>query len=396
MPQRQVHEGIDKAEAAWCQVLYAAKTRHESASPRRWGRHTFAVAYGLRALGSLPPGPAPAGSSTSEADIATTVGWFARHWFVAGLILAAGLAFIIPEVGARAGPLRPEITTKVGVGLIFLMQGLSIATAALRSGALRWRLHVAMQLFMFAAFPAGMILLDRAVGGLLPEDLRMGFLFLAILPTTVSTCVVLTGTAGGNVSGALFNSAFANVAGVIITPVWAAFLLQARGEGPAMLPLVAEIAALLLLPLAAGQALRAVLRHRRLPDVRVLSALSNGIILYIVFTALANSVNTGAFAETGLGLSALVAGGVVLLFAAASAAAWAVGGLFRFKPGDRRAFLFTAPQKTLAAGAPMGQILFAGHPGLGLILLPLMVYHVVQLLAGATLAERLHAASSQE
>jgi solute carrier family 10 (sodium/bile acid cotransporter), member 7 len=318
-----------------------------------------------------------------------TVGWFARHWFVAGLILAAGLAFLIPDVGARGGPLRPEVSTKAGVALIFLLLGLSISTAALRAGALHWRLHFAMQLFMFAAFPAGMILLDAAVGGLLPEDLRMGFLFLAILPTTVSTCVVFTVTAGGNISGAIFNAAFANVAGVVVTPLWAALLLQAHGEGPALLPLMGEIAALLLLPLIIGQVLRAGLRSRGMPDPKTVGRISNLIILFIIFSALANSVHSGAFAETGAAMTALVGGGVVVIFAVATGVAWATSGLLRFPHTDRLAFLFCAPQKTLAAGVPMGQLLFEGNPAIGLILLPLLVYHVVQLMLGATLAGRL-------
>jgi solute carrier family 10 (sodium/bile acid cotransporter), member 7 len=315
--------------------------------------------------------------------------WFTRHWFLAALVLTAGLAFTVPEVGAPGGPLRPEFTTKAGVAVIFFLQGLGIATAALRSGAVRWRLHLATQLFLFAAFPAVIIVADRFAGFMLPDDLRFGFLFLAILPTTISTCVIFTGMAGGNVSGAIFNSAFANIAGVLITPLWAALLLQAHGEAPPLLAMVGEIAALLLLPLAAGQFLRSTLRHRWLPDGRKLGTLSSMIILFIVFTALASSVQTGAFAQAGAIATSLVGAIVLLLFTGATAAAWATGGLLRFDHGDRRALVFCAPQKTLAAGAPMGQILFAGHPGIGLILLPLLVYHIVQLLLGAVIARRL-------
>jgi solute carrier family 10 (sodium/bile acid cotransporter), member 7 len=326
--------------------------------------------------------PAPAGG-------ARTTGWLARNWFILGLAAAALLAFIVPGLGVRGGPLRPEITTKAGVALIFFLQGLALAPAALRAGALRWRLHLATQLFIFAAFPLAVLAIDRAAGGALPDELRLGFLFLAILPTTVSGCVVFTATAGGNVAGALFNSAVSNIAGVLITPLWAALLLGALGETPALGPMVLEIALLLLAPLAVGQAVRPMLARRREPDRKLLGTLSNVIILFIIFTAFANSVRSNAFAEVGLLANVLVAVSAGALFAAATGAAVLTARRLRFDDADRTAFLFCAPQKTLAAGAPMAQILFAGNPALGLILLPLIVYHAVQLVVGAMMADRL-------
>lgn len=317
-------------------------------------------------------------------------GWLTRNWFLLGLVGVTGLAFLIPELGARGGPLRPEITTKAGVAVIFFIQGLVIAPAALRAGALRWRLHLAIQLFVFVGFPIAVILLDVAAGQLLPLELRMGFLFLAILPTTISTCVVFTAAAGGNTTGAIFNSALANVAGVLLTPLWAALLLSARGHGPAFGSMVGEVALLLLAPLALGQAIRPLVRRRvGEPSARVLGVITNSIILFIIFTAFSGSVGSGTFAETGLltSLSVAVVGGG--LFVTATGVAHLAGGRLRFTREDRVALLFCGPQKTLASGAPMAQILFAGHPGLGLILLPVIIYHAVQLVGGATLAQRL-------
>jgi solute carrier family 10 (sodium/bile acid cotransporter), member 7 len=318
-----------------------------------------------------------------------TVGWFARNWFVLGLAGATALAFVVPELGARGGPLRPELTTRAGVAAIFFMQGLAIAPAALRLGALSWRLHVAVQLFIFVGFPLAMIALDAAGGRLLPADVRLGFLFMAILPTTISGCVVLTAAAGGNVAGALFNSALANIAGVAITPAWAALLLSARAEALPLVPMVTEIALLLLAPLAAGQLVRPLLRRVWEPDRRWLSMIANAIILFIVFAAISGSVLSGAFVESGWSATLLVAFVVCAIFVAATALAALAGRALRFGYADRAALLFCAPQKTLAAGAPLVQILFAGHAGLGLILLPIMIYHAVQLVGGGVLAQRL-------
>jgi solute carrier family 10 (sodium/bile acid cotransporter), member 7 len=302
---------------------------------------------------------------------------------------AAVLGFILPELGARGGPLRPETTAKAGVAIIFLLQGLSIPTQALRAGALRWKLHAATQLFIFAVFPLGVLLLGLAGGRLLPDEVRLGFIFLAVLPTTVSTCVVFTAAARGNVSGALFNAALANVAGVVITPLLAGLVTGTLGEGPGLLPMMTEIAMLLLAPLLIGQLARSILAGVWQPNRDRLGAASNIIILYMVFTAFANSVQSDVFAETGVLVTTMIVVLAAALFGIALAAASVIGHLLGFDTADRRAFLFCAPQKTLASGIPMGQILFAGNPALGLILLPLMVYHTVQLLGGASLAGRM-------
>jgi solute carrier family 10 (sodium/bile acid cotransporter), member 7 len=316
-------------------------------------------------------------------------GWLVRHWFILGLAAAAVLGYLLPEVGARGGPLRPETTTKVGVAFIFLLQGLGLATSALREGAMRWRLHTATQLFIFAGFPAAVILLDAVGGRLLPESLRLGFLFLAIVPTTVSACVVFTAAAGGNVAGAVFNSAFANVTGVVITPALAALLLSARGDAPPLGPTILEISMLLLAPLALGQVLRPLLRRK--PPRALVSNVANVIVLYIVFAAFANSAHSRAFDEAGVAATVLVFVIGVSIFLLATAAAAFAGRRLGLPHGDRIVLLFCGPQKTLAAGAPIAQVIFAGHPGLGLILLPLMMYHAIQLFGAASIASRVNA-----
>jgi solute carrier family 10 (sodium/bile acid cotransporter), member 7 len=312
-----------------------------------------------------------------------------RHWFLAGLAAAAGLAFVVPELGVRGGPLRPELTTRVGVALIFFMQGVVIPPAALRTGALRWRVHLTTQLFIFLAFPACMILLVALGGRLLPADLRLGFLFLAILPTTISGCVVYTAAAGGNTAVAMFNSAAANIAGVAITPLWAALLLQVGGAAPPVGSMIGEVALLLLAPLLLGQGVRPVLLRGDERGPAFVTTIANWIIIFIVFTAFANAVSTDAFGRIGALDTVITAVAVAGVFVAATAAAAALGRRSGFDEGERIALLFCAPQKTLAAGAPMAQILFAGNPGLALILVPLLVYHAVQLLAGAVLVDRL-------
>ncbi len=315
--------------------------------------------------------------------------FLARNWFVLSLPTVVLLAWVIPGLGAGGGPLHPEVTTRWAVAAIFLAQGLTLPVAALRQGAGHWRLHLPVQAFTFLVFPLLGLALDAAIGRHLPADLRLGFLFLCVLPSTVSTSVVLTGIAGGNTVGAIFNAALSNVLGVFITPLWVAWLMEKGGGVQPLGPVLQDLFLLLLLPLGVGQLLRAGLAGWAERRKRALGNACSGLILFLVFAAFCNSVRDGlwqaypatllARAVAGVGAVFLLATGLVLLLARLT-------GLGR---ADRIAATFCAPQKTIASGIPLAKAIFGAHPGLGLILLPILLYHPLQLLACGLLADRL-------
>jgi sodium/bile acid cotransporter 7 len=312
-----------------------------------------------------------------------------RNWFVLALPWVIGLAWLIPEAGATGGWLRSEVTTRWGVMLIFVMQGLALPMSALRQGAARWRLHGLVKGVTFGVFPLLGWWMDACFGAWMPGDLRTGFLFLCALPSTISSSVVLTGMAGGNTAGAIFNAALSNLAGVVVTPLWVAWWMRAgRGEVAAPAAVFGEIAWLMLLPMGVGQLMRRgwagwADRHKR-----VLGHVSGGLILFLVFAAFCNSVRARFWVglETPMLLGAAGAVGLILggvMLGVAMASRWL--GLGR---GDRIAALFCAPQKTVASGIPLAKALFGTHPGLGLIVLPLLLYHPLQLIVCGFLADR--------
>jgi solute carrier family 10 (sodium/bile acid cotransporter), member 7 len=311
-----------------------------------------------------------------------------KNWFVLSLPLAVALAWLVPEAGAKGGWLRPEISTKAGVAIIFLLQGLTLPGAALKKGLGQWRLHLVIQLFTFVWFPVVGLLLDRLLGAQFPPDLRLGFLYLCVLPSTVSTSVVLTGMAGGNTVGAIFNAVLSNVLGVFITPIWAARLMEVSGQALDLKPVVREIVLLLLVPLAIGQLLRLVSAAWVDRQKKRLGNLSSGIILFIVFAAFCNSVKERIWERNGAGPALLAAAGAAVLFTLAVGCVEVVARLLRMDRADRIAASFCAPQKTLASGVPMAGVIFASRPDLGLILLPLMFYHPLQLFVCGVLAGR--------
>ncbi len=315
-------------------------------------------------------------------------GFLQKNWFVLALPATVGLAWLLPGVGASGGWLRTEVTTKLAVAVIFLSQGLTLPAAALKQGALQWKLHGLVQSFTFLLFPLLGLALDALLGSRLAPDLRLGFLYLCVLPSTISTSVVLTTVAGGNTAGAIFNAVLSNVLGVFITPLWVTWLMQAGGQSQPLGPVVREIIVLLLVPLVLGQAARSVLRTWADARKKRLGDLNSGLILFIVFAAFCNSVEARVWSQYGFDVTLVAFAGVIIIFSLATGLVEVLARLLQLDRADRIAASFCAPQKTLASGVPLAKVIFGAHPGLGLILLPIMFYHPLQLLVCGLLAGR--------
>jgi sodium/bile acid cotransporter 7 len=319
------------------------------------------------------------------------VPWWRAHGFILGLIGAVALAFVVPGPGAHGGALHPEVINNGGIALILFLQGLSMAYEKVRSGAGNWRLHLLIQGFTFVCFP----LIGLAFNGVVPwlwpsqpEAIRAGFLYLCVLPSTVSTSVVLTAVARGNTAGALFNAALSNILGVIATPLLVQLLMHRSGSQGSMGPLLLQITLLTLLPFAAGMILRRWL-HTVVDSRKIwVSRISNAVILFMVYAAFCDSVEQRIWQQYGIPLTLQVVLLVVVLFGVVSALALAACRLLQLNRGDRIAAYFCAVKKTLAMGVPLAVLIFGERADLPLILLPIMFYHPLQLFLNGLLASR--------
>jgi sodium/bile acid cotransporter 7 len=201
--------------------------------------------------------------------------------------------------------------------------------------------------------------------------------------------VVLTAQARGNASGALFNAVVSNLVGVVLTPLLVLWLLRDGGEMRPLGPVIREICVLIVLPLVAGQLLRrpvlaAVDRWRV-----AIGHGNNVIILFIVYAAFANSVAAGFWAGQSPRVIALAVVAVIVLFYLSMTGVGLLARWAKLEPADQVAAFFCGTQKTLAAGVPLAHVIFGAHPALGLILLPIMLYHGLQLMLGGVRAARL-------
>lgn len=334
----------------------------------------------------MPATPSPAAEPAPQ-----RVHWIRSNGFILGMALAVLLAFLYPEPGSRQGSLHADLLTNAGIALILFLQGLSLAYEKVKSGAGNWRLHAVIQSFTFVLFPLaglGLYALFPWIWPDAPPALRQGFLFLCVLPSTISTSVVLTSVAGGNTPGALFSAAFSNILGVVATPVLVQLLMRAAGGGGSFGPLLLKISLLTLAPFGFGMALRPACKDWIDARKAWITRISNSVILFIVYAAFCNSVQERVWERHGLALTAKAFLGALLLFLGMSALIYGNIRLLRLSRGDAIAAYFCSVKKTLALGVPLAILIFGETADLPLLLLPILFYHPLQLLLNGILANQ--------
>jgi sodium/bile acid cotransporter 7 len=270
---------------------------------------------------------------------------------------------------------------------LFLLHGARLKREAIVDGIRNWRLQVAILGFGFVAFPLLGWGASLAVTAWLPAGLALGILFLSVLPTTVQSSIAYASIAGGNVAGSVIASAASNLIGVVVTPLLLA-LLAGTAFGAAPFDNVGKVAALLLLPFAIGQLL-----HPRLAATierhRVMAGKMDKLtIVLAVFIAFAEASADGLWSRIGGDELAIVAALSLAMLLVAFTTAWLLGGWIGLDHADRASLLFAAAHKSLATGAPMARILLP--PTLaGPAIVPLLLYHQLQLMLSAIVAARL-------
>lgn len=311
-----------------------------------------------------------------------------KEWFLLGMVGAVVLASLTPDWGRSGGFLHGEVLSNAGIASVFFLHGLGIPLQSLRDGLGRWRVHVVVQLFTFGIFPLIWLLAYAVVGGWVPQALALGFCYLCALPSTISSSVAMTGLARGNVPAAIFNATLSSILGIVLTPLLVAAFTSVDGQWLSLKDAVVSIARLLLVPLLLGQLMRPWLHAWHVRYKHWTNLLDRWVILLLVYSAFCDSVASGLWRDNGVSMliMALVGAGLVLAVVLALAT-WVVRRL-DFPIEDEITAVFCGSKKTMASGVPMAKLLFGAHPSLGLILLPVMLYHQLQLFVCSILANR--------
>ena len=302
--------------------------------------------------------------------------------YILALLTTVALASILPARGAFAAFCENAATW--AIVLLFFLHGAKLSREAIVAGVAHWRLHLCTLGVTFALFP----LLGLGVSILpgLPPLVASGMLFLTLLPSTVQSSIAFTSIARGNVAAAVCSASFSNLAGIFITPLLVSLFMGGSGASLSM-EAIEKIVLQLLLPFVAGHLLRPwiggfVARHKP-----VIGYVDRGSILLVVYTAFSAAVVGGLWQHLPLWELGLIAGLSVVLLALVMGATWGLGSLMGFAQADRIVLLFCGSKKSLASGVPMAGVLFAPSQ-VGEVILPLMLFHQIQLMACAVLARR--------
>ncbi|MGE4535992.1 MAG: bile acid:sodium symporter family protein [Desulfovibrio sp.] len=313
----------------------------------------------------------------------------AKDWFLAGMVLAVALATVFPEFGSSGGAMHAEQVSNWGIFMIFLLHGLALSTEHLRRGMSRWKLHLLVQAMTFVVFPILYFPFRALFGGLMPSGLLLGFLYLCALPSTVSSSVAMTAIAKGNVPAAIFNATLSSLLGIVLTPSIVELIEGVQGAGGLSFGhAVVNISLMLLLPFVLGQVLRPFLGNLASRHRKFINTFDKLVIVVLVYGTFCDSVKSGLWTHTGLEVLVVTLGGAALLLALALFLSSWIGKRMGMPVEDRITAVFCGSKKTLASGVPMARLIFGANPALGLIVLPIMFYHPLQLFVCSLLASR--------
>ena len=314
--------------------------------------------------------------------------------FVVAILMAVVVAAVAPATGGAADLL--DAVTRVGIAVLFFLYGTRLEPRETLAGLTHWRLHATVFVFTFLVFPVLGLIARPVLEPVLGQELSLGVLYLCLVPSTVQSSITFVSLARGSVGAAVVSASMSNLLGVVLTPLLVLALLGTGGSVHIGGDAVVAICVQLLLPFVLGQLLRRWV-HPVLGRIPHLALFDKTTIVLIVYAAFSQGVVEGIWSRIDGGqLSALLLSCTALLavvLGLTSLAARTLG----FSTADTRVVQFCGSKKSLATGLPMAAVLFAGQP-VGMIVLPLMVFHQIQLIVCSWLATRYGraAASSSE
>ncbi|WP_116112464.1 bile acid:sodium symporter family protein [Austwickia chelonae] len=317
--------------------------------------------------------------------LAAALGQVKFDGFIVAILTAVLVASVLPASGRTAGHL--DIGIQVAIAVLFFMYGGRLEPRQALRGLTHWRLHLLILGFTYVAFPLVGVLCASLLGLVLPPALVGGVLYLCLIPSTVQSSITFTSIAKGNVAGAVVSASVSNLAGVLLTPALV-LLVMSGSSGVALQPeAVVDLVLQILLPFVCGQLSRRWTGGWLAANGAWLKYVDRGVIVAVVYSAFSRGMREGMWTQISgkdlVALTLVMAALLTLMLQATRTAAEACG----FNREDKIAVQFCGTKKSLATGLPMALVLFPGQP-VGLMVLPLMLFHQLQLMACAVIAQR--------
>ncbi|WP_086995186.1 bile acid:sodium symporter family protein [Rhizobium sullae] len=316
---------------------------------------------------------------------------FLPDTFTILLVFTVILASLLPASGIFAGYFG--VATNLAIALLFFLHGARLSSDVVIAGLLHWRLHLVILLTTFAIFPLLGMGLGLIPDSILPRPLYLGILFLCVLPSTVQSSIAFTSMAAGNVPAAICSASASNIFGMFLTPLLVGLLFSVGGHGGFSWDALEQILLQLLAPFVAGQILQPWIGNWVRAKKKVLMPVDRGSILMVVYLAFSTAVVEGLWHTFSVRDIAVVVVLDMLLLAIVLMLTMHGSRFLGFNKADEITITFCGSKKSLASGVPMASVIFAGQ-SIGAIVLPLMLFHQIQLMVCAVIAQKYAAAAA--
>lgn len=308
--------------------------------------------------------------------------------FVIAIIVSILIAYFFPQLAAKNSPVPMEAISSIGISLIFFFYGLNLSTQAIKDGLKNWRLHIVVQSSTFIIFPLIVLLFYPLFINTSHETLWLAFLFMAALPSTVSSSVVMVSMAKGNLPAAIFNASISGIIGILLTPLWLTPFIKHSGVEYDFTAIYLQLITEIVVPLILGLSLRRLLGNLARRHKSKLDLFDKFIILLIIYKSFVQSFEEKIFSSVSLTEILIMTALVIILFYIMYFLTGWIGKLLRFNHADRITNQYCGTKKSLVHGTVFSKALFGQTSIVGIILLPLMLYHAIQIFIISIYASR--------
>jgi sodium/bile acid cotransporter 7 len=309
--------------------------------------------------------------------------------FIVGIAIVVAVAFIFPHGTQEPYAGTLDLIARIGISLIFFFYGLKLSVIQLVQGLKNWKLHVLIQLTTFLFFPLLILsFYPFVVSDELSKSLFLGFLFLAALPSTVSSSVVMVSIAKGNLPAAIFNASISGLIGIAVTPLWMGLFIQKSGSTIPLSDVYTTLLFEILLPVIVGLLLQPLFGTVVQRFRKQLTLFDKSVILLIIYKSFAVSFENKIFTAVSYTQLLLILLAVIVLFYVVFFFTGFISKKLTISYPDQTTAQFCGTKKSLVHGTVFSKILFTSSGALGIILLPLMLFHAFQIIATSIIAEK--------
>ncbi len=307
--------------------------------------------------------------------------------FIIGLLCMIILAYWFPGVGGNI--INLETICSIGVSIIFFFYGLKLSPQKMKQGLSNYKLHILVQITTFIIFPLIVICLQPLFTSKETHILWLALFFMAALPSTVSSSVVMVSIAKGNIPGAIFNAGLSGLMGIIITPLWMGIFMSTTNSDFDLTGSIINLISKILLPVILGLALNKYFGHFARKQSKYLTLFDKSIILTIVYNSFSKSFTANIFDSIKLKFLLLTIVLIAIMFVTIYGIVFVITLWLNFSRKDRITALFCGSKKSLVHGSVIANVLFKGMAYQGIFIVPIMVYHSLQLVVVSFIAQRL-------